>query len=152
MKENSNNQTQEIQEVAQPQSEIATANCFAGDLPDLNQAEAAPLELNGEYWTPQKEGETRRMFFNELRAEITTDMASGKDVELLVAYFVEVADGAKHVVRQASRRLTAVLEARSKEIVSGTPLQITYLGKIKNKTNSFMSDAWSIKPLIIKAK
>lgn len=129
---------------------VVASNYFAGNLPDLSQAQAAPLELNGEYWTPLREGETRRMFFNELRTEITTDMASGKDVELLVAYFVEVIDGSKRVVRQGSRRLTAVLEMRSKEILSGTPLEITYLGKIKNKTNAFMSDAWSIKPLIIK--
>ncbi|MEG2761262.1 MAG: hypothetical protein RR921_08050, partial [Mucinivorans sp.] len=117
---------------------------------DLSQATAAPLELNGEYWTPLKEGETRRMFFNELRTETTTDMASGGDIDLIVAYFVEVQpNGDKRVIRQGSRRLTAVLEMRAKEITSGTPLEITYLGKIKNKTNAFMSDSWSIKPLIV---
>lgn len=127
--------------------EVITGSFFANELPDLSQAVAAPLELNGEYWTPDQAGESRRMFFNELRLEMTTDMVSGKDVELLVAYFVQIIDGDKKVIRQASRRLTGVLE--SLKIESGTPLEITYLGKKKNKTNSFMSDNWSIKPLYI---
>lgn len=122
---------------------------FAGEMPDLSKAKAAPLELNSEYWTPEKSGEMRRMFFKELCTETTTDMASGKDVDILVAYFVEVVNGNKRVIRQASRRLTAVLELRAKEIVEGTPLEITYLGKMKNKTNAFQSDTWSIKPLYI---
>lgn len=141
---------EQIAQSTREENALVADNYFAGNLPDLTTAEAAPLELNGEYWSPTKEGEVRRMFFNELRLENTTDMASGKDVELLVAYFVEVVAGSKKVVRQGSRRLTAVLEMRAKEITTGTPLEITYLGKIKNKTNAFMSDSWSIKPLIIK--
>ena len=127
--------------------QVVKSDFFAGSLPDLSKAEAAPLELNGEYWTPEREGEVRRMFFKELRVETTTDPASGKDVELLVAYFVQVIDGSKRVVRQASRRLTGVMESLG--IKEGTPLEITYLGKKKNKTNSFLSDNWSIRPLFV---
>lgn len=141
-----NNQNQTGQTATQTQ-EVITNNFFASELPDLSKAVAAPLELNGEYWTPEQAGESRRMFFNELRLETTTDMVSGKDVELLVAYFVQIIGGDKKVIRQASRRLTGVLE--SLKIESGTPLEITYLGKKKNKTNSFLSDNWSIKPLYI---
>lgn len=129
---------------------LTVSDFFANKLADLSKAEAAPLELTGEYWTPETVGEVRRMYFNELRSEVTTDPASGKDVDLMVAYFVEVVGGDKRVVRQASRRLTGVLESLSDRIIEGTPLEITYLGKKKNKTNSFLSDSWSIKPLIIK--
>jgi len=125
--------------------ELTRKDFFASDLPDLAKAEVAPLELTGEYWSPEKEGEKRRMFFNEIRQEISTDPASGADVELSVAYFVEVVNGDKKVIRQASRRLVGVLETF--KTASGTPLEITYLGKKKNKTNSFQSDNWSIKPL-----
>ena len=55
--------------------QVVKSDFFAGSLPDLSKAEAAPLELNGEYWTPEREGEVRRMFFKELRVETTTDPA-----------------------------------------------------------------------------
>jgi len=129
--------------------DVTASDFFANALPDLSKATAAPLELNGEYWTPEVEGETRRMFFKELKQEATVDPVSGKDVELLVAYFVEVVNGDKKVIRQASKRLTGVLESLSNQIIEGTPLEITYLGKKKNKTNSFSADNWSIKPLYI---
>jgi hypothetical protein len=116
----------------------------------LSKAKAAPLELTGEYWTPEKEGEVRRMFFKDIRQELTIDIASGADIELSVAYFVEVQDGNKKVIRQASKRLTGALERLN--IVTGMPLEITYLGKKKNKTNSFISDNWSIKPLYIEGQ
>ena len=129
---------------------IANVEVFSGNLPDLNKADAAPLELNGEYWTPEKPGEKRRMFFKELRTETTVDQQTGKDIELLVAYFVEVVDGRKRVVRQAGRRLTAVFESFSDKIKPGMAFEITYQGKVKNKSNSFMSDAWRIVPLSTK--
>lgn len=127
---------------------IVTNDFFAGKLPDLEKMECAPLELSGEYWTPENVGESKRMFFNEIRYETTTDPASGNEVELPVAYFVILENGNKKVIRQASRRLTGVIE--SLNIAQGTPLEITYQGKKKNKTNPFMSDHWSIRPLIIK--
>ena len=132
------------------ENQITKKDFFLADLPDLSKATAAPLELTGEYWTPEKEGEVRRMFFKEICQELAIDMVSGKDVELSVAYFVEVQDGNKKVIRQASKRLTGALE--SLKISAGMPLEITYLGKKKNKTNSFMSDNWSIKPLFIEGQ
>jgi hypothetical protein len=129
------------------ENQIVTSDFFIAELPDLSKAKAASLELMGEYWTPEKEGEVRRMFFNEIRQEMTIDFASGADIELSVAYFVEVQDGNKKVIRQASKRLTGALEML--KVATGMPLEITYLGKRKNKTNSFMSDNWSVKPLFI---
>jgi hypothetical protein len=129
------------------EQEIVRRDFFMAELPDLSKAKAAPLELTGEYWTPEREGEVRRVFFKEIRTELTIDFASGADVDLSVAYFVEVQGGNKKVIRQASKRLTGALE--NLKIATGTPLEITYLGKKKNKTNSFMSDSWSIKPLYI---
>lgn len=125
---------------------ISSDNVFAVDLPDLSTAEAAPLELTGEYWSPEKEGETKRMYFNEVRMESTID-AQGQDIELPVAYFVEIRDGRKVVVRQAGRRLVAVFETF--KVPAGTPVEIVYLGKKKNKTNPYMSDHWSVRPLSI---
>lgn len=127
---------------------VSNAEVFAGQLPDLSKAEASPLELNGEYWTPGEIGEKRRMFFKDLRIEQVIDQQTGKDVDLLVAYFVEpLADGRRRVVRQASRRLTAVFENYSDSIRPGMAFEITYNGKMRNKSNQNMSDTWSIVPL-----
>lgn len=65
----------------------------------------------------------------------------------MVAYFVEPVDGRKRVVRQASRRLTSVFENFQKTIRPGMAFEITYMGKERNATNSFMSDRWAIVPL-----
>lgn len=127
---------------------VTNAEFFAGAMPDLTKAEAAPLELNGEYWSPVEVGERRRMFFKDLRVEQSIDQKSGENIELLVAYFVEpMEDGRRRVVRQASRRLTAVFENYCDSIRPGMAFEITYKGKQKNKTNQNMSDTWSIVPL-----
>ena len=119
---------------------IPNADAFEGQMP-------APLEISSEYWSPKEKGEKRRMFFMELRSEKSIDEQSGQDIDLLVAYFVEPVDGRKRVVRQASRRLTAVFENFQKTIRPGMAFEITYLGKERNATNSFMSDRWAIVPL-----
>ena len=132
---------------------IPNADAFEGQMPDLSKAQPAPLEISSEYWSPKEKGEKRRMFFMELRSEKSIDEQSGQDIDLLVAYFVEplqpreFADGRKRVVRQASRRLTAVFENFQKTIRPGMAFEITYLGKERNATNSFMSDRWAIVPL-----
>lgn len=129
------------------EKQIVRNGFFDNDLPNLEKAQAAALELTGEYWTPQQENECRRAFFNELRMETAIDEKSGQDVELLTAYFVWVVDGTKKVFKNASKRLVGVIE--NYNIAKGTPLEITYLGKQKNKNNSYFCDTWSIKPLII---
>ena len=119
---------------------IPNADAFEGQMPDLSKAQPAPLEISSEYWSPKEKGEKRRMFFMELRSEKSIDEQSGQDIDLLV-------DGRKRVVRQASRRLTAVFENFQKTIRPGMAFEITYLGKERNATNSFMSDRWAIVPL-----
>lgn len=118
-------------------------------LPDLSQAEAEPIELSGEYWTPEKEGETRRLFFVGLNMENVVEMESGETRELLVAQFAENIDGNLRAVRNGSRRLVGIFESFAATIKPGDPFEITYLGKRKNVSNSYKSDNWSVKRLII---
>ena len=129
------------------ENKMIKTDFFMVDLPDLSRAEAAPVELNSEYWSPEKQGETRRLFFKEINLEVVIDPTSGKDIELPVAYFIEAIDGIKKLIRQASKRLVGALEII--KIQQGTPVEITYLGKVKNKTNQFLGDGWSIKPLYV---
>lgn len=103
---------------------IPNADAFEGQMPDLSKAQPAPLEISSEYWSPKEKGEKRRMFFMDLRSEKSIDEQSGQDIDLLVAYFVEPVDGRKRVVRQASRRLTAVFENFRKRSVRVWPSKL----------------------------
>jgi hypothetical protein len=120
------------------------------NLPDLSKAEAEPVEMSGEYWTPEKEGETRRLFFVGLNMENVVEMESGESRELLVAQFAENVNGQLRAVRNGSRRLVGIFESFQASIKPGDAFEITYLGKKKNVSNSYKSDNWSVKRLIIK--
>lgn len=126
---------------------IQQTSAFDGNLPSLEKAQMAPLAMNSEYWTPEKIGEKRRLFFYDLRVEQVIDAQSGETVDLSVLYFV---DSNKNVIRQASRRLVGVFENRINSLRPGMAFEIEYLGKKKNATNSFQSDHWSVYELYLK--
>lgn len=132
------------------QTEVqGSLDVFKRELPDLSKAEAAPLPINGEYWSPAAIGETRRMFFKDIQTEVVIDRMTGKDIELPVAYFVEPRDGKNYVVRQGGCRLVSVFDSfvKSGRIVPGMAFEITYTGKQKTNTGNFV-DTWTITPLV----
>jgi len=125
-------------------TEIVLAN-----LPDLSKAEVAPVELLGEYWTPTAAGETKRVFFIDIVNTNSIDPASGETVELSSVRFLEKQGDAFRTIRNSSKRLVAAFEVFSGDI-KGKPFEVRYEGKKRNSTNSFMSDNWSVRPLVIK--
>lgn len=142
-------ETQEVMQAAQePTQEVAKFDFR--HLPDLQEAEAEPIELSGEYWTPEKEGETRRLFFVGLQMENVLDMESGETRDMLVAQFAEKRNGELRAVRNGSRRLVGIFESFEKSIKPGDAFEIKYLGKRKNTTNSYKSDNWSVKRLVVR--
>ena len=124
-----------------------------GNLPSLADATALPISLNFSYWTPdEKGGETKRVYFLEVRAEKVQSINSQETIDLECAIFIEqLADGSIQQIGNGSKRLVGpLMNAVDNGLVKqGTPLEIKHLGKKKNKSNSFFSDDWSIKPLII---
>lgn len=124
------------------------------DLPDLEEADALPINLTSEYWTPaplengQKEGESKRLFFSHIEDQEIVDKDNGNVSILPTAFFLEKRNGTILTVCNASKRLVGAMQ--NNNIQRGTALLITYMGKQKNKNNSFLSDFWSIKPLIVK--
>lgn len=117
------------------------------ELPDLTQFDEAPIDLMADYWTPEKFGETKRVIFLEIKPRMILDQVSQDQIELESAYFMEK-DGAEwRQISNGSKRLIAALINR--KIQPGTALSIKYLGKVKNKTNNFKSDNWSVKILIL---
>lgn len=123
-------------------------------LPNLHQADTSPRELSSEYWTPEKEGEYKVGVILEVKDEVYVNEQTGEEVNLPCAIILsQNEDLTFSTIRNGSKRLVATIEGAVSqgEIVPGkTPVKITFIGKAKNKTNGFLSDRWSVKPLIIK--
>jgi len=120
---------------------------FSKELPDLSESKSKGFDLAGSYWTPEKVGEEKRMFFTGFVIEKVPTVQGDGLVDLEVARFIEVVNGDRKMVSQGSKRLVSTLQ--NYNIEEGTPLLIVYQGKKKNKTNSFESDTFSIIPLSI---
>lgn len=117
-----------------------------GNLPDLADAKEFPLDLMSDYWTPEKEGETKRLFFDSIRNRNVLDQQNGDIIELPCAFFYEKIGDDLKTISNGSKRLVGIFETGA--IQRGTPLQIKYLGKKKTR-NGFQADIWSVKPLLI---
>lgn len=136
--------------VARPMGQVFDLTGSVVSLPDLSKAVEMPLDLMSDYWTPENPGETKYVFFDRIDvSQVLTQDDTPVLVDLECAYFLEQ-DSRMEIksVRNGSKRLVGALLAQN--VMRGTALKITYLGKKKNRSNSFKSDSWSIKPLILK--
>lgn len=117
------------------------------NIASLNNAEETPFDLMSDYWSPMDRGETRRVLFDRIQPMGVLDQSTGELVEMDCAFFFyqETPNGPVKQIRNGSKRLVGAIQ--SFNLQRGTPLQIRYLGKIKNKNNANLSDNWSITPL-----
>ncbi|MEM7487077.1 MAG: hypothetical protein AAF348_17860 [Bacteroidota bacterium] len=122
-------------------------------LPNLHKAKVSKRELSSTYWTPETEGEYKVGVVVEIKDESYTDDKSGETIKLPCAIMLsQEEDGSFNTIRNGSKRLVATIESaiESGELVlERTPVRVAYIGKSKNKTNSYLSDRWSVKPIII---
>lgn len=122
------------------------------NLPNLHEAKTSPRELSSVYWTPEIQGEYRVGVAMEIKEE-HYENDNGDEIKLpCVIMLAQQEDGSFSTIRNGSKRLVATIlnAVESGEIVlTKTPIRIAYLGKQKNKTNSFQSDRWSVKPIIL---
>jgi hypothetical protein len=121
-------------------------------LPNLHEGREIPVDLSSSYWTPEKEGEQKKGFYQRIEESTYTNEGTGEQVSLpCIILIAQDASGNVTTIRNGSKRLVATIEEAVNDgrITEGMPLCITYLGKEKNKTNSFKSDRWSVKPIII---
>lgn len=132
--------------------EIQTAD-LSTDLPSLDDAKELPIDLCGNYWTPEHAGEFKKMFFVDIKPQKVLSATNPDElIDLDCATFLEkLKDGTVQTVTNGSRRLVGILEQYigNGSLKRGTALKITYMGKRKNKTNNFHSDNWSVRPLRI---
>jgi len=154
-------QKNEVEKISKPISELVSGNQVDySQLQNLERqiqdATVINANLLEEYWNPGQrdaKGETKKLLFKEVRTvpytSELTDKSTGEvtteTTNLDVAYFVEVKKGEAKVIKNASWRLVNTV----KNYPSGAAFEITYVGKQKNSNSSFLSDNWSIKPLIL---
>lgn len=132
--------------------EIQTVDLSKGVLPGLDDAQELPFDMAGDYWTPEESGESKNVYFVEIKTQkVLSANGTGELIDLDCAVFIELKEGIAHTILNGSRRLVGTLEQliATNRVKQGMPLKITYMGKKKNKSNSFSSDNWSIKPLVI---
>lgn len=140
----------ELQKSEQNGMTTQVVDITKGNLPDLNQAQEFPVDLMSDYWTPENPGETKRVYFDKIANRDVLDQESGEVIQLECAYFLEQTEDGVKTISNGSKRLVGALE--NYDIQRGTPLQITYRGKKRNRTNQFQSDNWSIKILTLNIK
>jgi hypothetical protein len=109
---------------------------------DLATFEVASCDLSQEYWTPNDVGEKRRMVFVEVNERTVLDQKTAEEILLPCVVFIQPINNESKTVVNGSKRLVAVFENNAME--AGTPVEITYKGKKKNRTNGNMSDDWSV--------
>jgi hypothetical protein len=127
----------------------------ASDLPSLVDTKAAPVPLSVEYWSPENEGDSKRGWILGIEVLQVPDMETGEIKDMESVLFVEEGpDGKKSRYYNAGKVLVAnVKDAINRgEIIPAsilTPVQITYLGQKKNRSNSRLSKRFEILPLIV---
>jgi len=146
----------ELQPVEQP-GQLAMTNLnqqplqplSLDDIDALEGAQAAPVDLMSDYWSPEIPGEFKRVIFDRIEKMEVADQLTGEIMELDCAYFFEKDKNTGSVkrLRNGSKRLVGAIQ--SFNLAQGTPLEIRYRGKKANKTNAHKSDDWSIKPLMV---
>ena len=112
-----------------------------------------PIDLSSSYWTPEIEGESIRGFYQRIESSTYTNEKTGETIELpCVIILAQNEKGDITTLRNGSKRLVASIEEAVNDgrITIGMPLLITFIGKEKNKTNPYMSDRWSVKPLLVR--
>ena len=144
--------------IAEPRfsdSEIAESNIDnQSSLPDLASSKEHSVPLNIEYWSPQAEGEEKRVYVYGIQYHEVPDMKTGELKILECVVFIERIDDKLMRFISASKVLVgniAVAIKRGDIIPQSTltPVSIKFLGQKKNRTNSQLSSRWQITPLIV---
>lgn len=135
--------------------EVQQINQHVQNLPNLHEAQESAIDLSSEYWSPDRPGEYKLGIAMSIEESIYEDQETGEEVRLPCVIFIEqTQEGELRVIRNGSKRLVATIDnaVKTGQIELGqTPVKIIFKGKQKNSTNQFMSDRWSVKPLIINA-
>lgn len=146
-------QAQPVQQpVANAQPEQA-ASMAKLQIPDLRKGRLSVIPIGSRYWTPEFEGEAKygvvRRFEDQVYEKIDDRTGEVSQETLRTLIFAEQREDLSwSVYSNCSKKLVGDIESAVKngEIVPNqTGVHITYLGKVKNATNSFKHDDFDIR-------
>ena len=137
-------------------NELAMFNAIK-QFPDLSDSVESPLELGCTYWTPTTIGESIKCIIISVENSIypKIDEKTGEVSDLIlpcVIMAVQHSDLTLEKVSNGSKRLVALIQgalANGSITAFSTALKVTYLGKVRNSTNSFSCDSFSVKILML---
>ena len=114
------------------------------NLPEnINGMQRTGIDLVMEYWTPEKIGESKKVYFYGYDTQMYVDKKTAEEKSLEVAIFIERTEqGTWRTIKNGSSNLVNSLKHLN--IQPRAALEIEYQGKQKNKTNEYTSDTWSI--------
>ena len=100
--------------------EIQTADLSKNELPSLEDAQELPIDLCGNYWTPEHAGEFKKMFFVEIKPQKVLSATNPDElIDLDCATFLEkTANGTVQTVTNGSRRLVGILDQYLEMVLS----------------------------------
>ncbi len=122
-------------------------------LPDLATSEKHFVPLNIEYWSPAQAGEEKLVYIHSIGGHDVPDLESGEIKTLECVMMLEKqGDQVKRFINASRVLVGNIRDAINRgEIVPKTtltPVSITFLGSMKNRSNAFSSNRWLIIPLI----
>ena len=130
---------------AQPAQPVSKVLGVVGDIQSLSVSDN---ELAPEYWSPESEGETKRLIYIGVRPYSCPDFQTKEPTTIEAAHFVEqIAEGRYKILVQGSKKLIGTFENANIEF--GTPFEITFLGIKKNASNNNKSANWSVRKLVV---
>ena len=124
---------------------------------NLNDAVESDMPLGATYWTPVDKGEFKRgvVVGLEVQSYDKFDDNTGEHSVLelpVVVLAVQKPDLSWERISNGSKRLVATIEQSVKNgtvSLFKTPIQVKYLGKVRNTTNGFSSDTFEVKTLLV---
>jgi hypothetical protein len=139
--------------------EVATLEA----LPKLAEQKPQGISMIADYWTPEIQGESKRVYI----VGITEDIYDGNDergeILLPCVFMIEEVEKAgkteRKAVKNGAKRLVAAIEngIKAGSIITisqwqqtgemPTGIEIVYEGKKKNKNNAFQSDRFDVRKL-----
>jgi hypothetical protein len=150
-KEIANTETPTAQAARFTPEQIARSALHGGaELAELAETKPSKIPISVEYWSPEIEGEYKRGWIAGIEDREIADMETGELKMLPCILFVEQLPGGKlqRLIQASAVLVGNVRDAiKSGDIIPSTtltPVQITYTGTKKNRTNAKLSKRWEI--------
>ena len=127
---------------------VGDVKALSKNLKKINSAERKPIGAMPVYWSPEAEGELKRVVFLKIAEnfQIPDYNDPEKMVEKDTAVMLEVNGETATLIICASTRLVSFFHDFGKV---GGAYEVVYAGKVKNKTNNNLSNHFEVYPLSV---